>query len=182
MSTIEKIDELRGVPEIGKLYWVPAFEEKTSFGTLNIFPVYNHPHNDVENGQPETHYHIDYRFVKMHHRWHTINKHSYHHYPNGFRRYVPRGGQQLTYLALPLIRLEEWCPTPESLIAKSKLKRHCIHKGKCPHRGYDLSQVAPRDGVIRCPLHNLAFDAVTKQLLNNPSHPFIEGSDDPNIQ
>ena len=55
---------------------------------------------------------------------------------------------------------------PVRFIKNSKLKHKCIHKGKCPHRGYDLSNVDPIDNQIHCPLHGLIFDAETKKIIN----------------
>ena len=61
--------------------------------------------------------------------------------------------------------------TPVGLISRSKLKHKCIYKGKCPHRGYDLSQtISTYDinyggDVKLCPLHGLKFDAETGELL-----------------
>jgi len=73
------------------------------------------------------------------------------------------------------IREEHTSRTPVQLIRQSKLKHNCIHKGKCPHRGFDLSNVTPtlegigRDAieVITCPLHSLKFNATTKQLIEH---------------
>lgn len=31
----------------------------------------------------------------------------------------------------------------------------------CPHRGYPLNQISPREGKLICPLHGLAWDAQT---------------------
>ena len=46
-------------------------------------------------------------------------------------------------------------------------KDYYIHKGKCPHRGFDLSNEIPnKEGIITCPLHNLKFNAETKKLIN----------------
>jgi len=53
----------------------------------------------------------------------------------------------LEYHLLPVLNEDFTGITDVSLIEKSKLKNKCIHKGKCPHRGYDLSQVkADKDG------------------------------------
>jgi nitrite reductase/ring-hydroxylating ferredoxin subunit len=69
---------------------------------------------------------------------------------------------------LKKIHKKEKFITPVSLIKNSKLKHNCIHKGKCPHRGYDLSNEIPNEnGIITCPLHGLQFDKITKKLLTN---------------
>lgn len=123
-----------------------------------VFPVYDHPHNDIENGQKETHYHLDTRY---------IHKREIPLYSTHLRINFPlQLKQKFEFRELIKWRQEEIIATGVNLISKSKLKRNCIHKGKCPHRGYDLSQIEPIDGVITCPLHSLKFNSITKQLIN----------------
>ena len=136
-----------------------------------ITPVINSPHNDIENGQKEVHYHADFRFIKtenVHVDGSTIlrviNKHSKYYFCE-FIRPEEKVHGRLEYMALPVVSEEFAQGTPVGLIKNSKLKHKCIHKGKCPHRGYDLSQVKPSNGIITCPLHGLTFDSTTKQLL-----------------
>jgi hypothetical protein len=67
--------------------------------------------------------------------------------------------QKLEFRFLKKIRDDEKFKTGVSLISKSKLKHKCIHKGKCPHRGFDLSNEKPDENeIITCPLHSLMFD------------------------
>lgn len=129
----------------------------------SVIPLINHPHSDIENGQKEVHYHADYRY-------------------NG---YQPSLGERYKIDILynrpikdkyvlkhfDLIRYSEEFrdKTPVGLISKSKMKHKCIHKGKCPHRGFDLSGIEAVDGVITCPLHSLKFDAKTKKIIENGS-------------
>lgn len=122
---------------------LPVFPEK-------IMPLINHPHNDIENGQREVHYHADMRYIDF------TKSHLYH---NDTRINLPlKKDQRLEWRMLKIIDKNRHYVTPVNLIAKSKLKHKCIHKGKCPHRGYDLTNVKPRHGVITCPLHGLEFD------------------------
>ena len=127
---------------------------------LYVSPVINHPHSDKENGQKDIHYHLDYRFIRHNNDglFPTIqNKHSNHVFGKETR--PTQGYGKLEYFLLPVINTEFKGITPVNMIKKSKLKHKCIHKGKCPHRGYDLSQVeADRDGVKTCPLHGLKFN------------------------
>lgn len=118
----------------------------------NIIPVYNHPHSDKENGQKELHYHVDTRYTN------SIFK---------IRIDLPlKSNQKLEYCYLKKIRDKELRITSTNLIKNSKLKHKCIHKGKCPHRGYDLSNEIPdENGIITCPLHGLKFDR-NKKLIN----------------
>jgi len=127
---------------------------------MYVLPILNHPHNDVENGQKETHFHLDYRFIK--HKKDSefptvIKSHSLHVF--GTRTRPESNFGNLEYHLLPVINEEFVGATPVDNISKSTLKHHCIHKGKCPHRGYDLSQVeADKNGIKTCPLHGLKFN------------------------
>lgn len=143
-------------------------ERDTDF--LYVTPVIFHEHSDRENGQKEKHFHVDYRFVKTksveseYQTPHTINNHSKHTFVTEYR---PEKGVhgEIEWIKLPVIRPEFIGITHPKLIKNSKLKHKCIHKGKCPHRGMDLSQVPEKDGVITCPLHGLKFNAKTKELI-----------------
>lgn len=127
---------------------------------MHILPVINHPHNDIENGQTETHFHLDYRFLKHKNdgNFPTVkNKSTSIIFGGEVRPDVYFGS--LEYFSLPVINEDFTGITPKKLISKSKLKHKCIHKGKCPHRGYDLSQVkADEYGIKTCPLHGLMFN------------------------
>lgn len=115
---------------------------------------------------------MDYRFVRHDNIGNfpkAVNKHSKFYFVDKIRPEIDKDGR-LEYLELPVINEHFSGITPVGAITNVKLKHKCIHKGKCPHRGYDLSQVNPdRDGKITCPLHGLQFDALTKKLLNDPS-------------
>jgi len=123
-----------------------------------IIPVYNHPHSDKENGQKEVHYHVDSRYLD------PINSNIYG-WP--IRVSLPLNeNQKLEYQYLTRTGDHEKIITPVSLIKNSKLKHKCIHKGKCPHRGYDLSNEIPdQEGNITCPLHGLRFNK-KKEIIN----------------
>lgn len=136
--------------------------------SMFITPVINHPHNDKENGQSEAHFHIDYRFLKHKNDGNfptVINKDSKYYFGLEVRPQKELHGE-LQYFLMPVVNEDFVGVTDLDLIAKSKLKHNCIYKGKCPHRGYDLSQVKAIDGKIICPLHGLAFDAVSGVVLN----------------
>ena len=165
-----KVDELKEPLIVGKSYLVPCISYKvTDIGpydeeeiwrdTLDhtiyrnvvvvqdyIVPILNHPHNDVENGQKEIHSHIDDRFIS-----------SVFSYPTGTMRVTKTENQIIDYIAANCIRTDIKSRTQVSFIKSSKLKHKCIYKGKCPHRGMDLSQVVPIEGIITCPLHGLKF-------------------------
>lgn len=131
-----------------------------------FYPVIDHPHNDIENGQKDVHYHIDPRFMDIHKegRYTTDSR-------NPFMRIREDSILQKEYFMLmyngsSMINDSEGI-TPTKFISKSKLKHKCIHKGKCPHRGYDLSQVEAVAGVITCPLHGLQFNSDNLKLIEH---------------
>lgn len=187
---MEKIDELKHPPIIGKTYLVPCIisdpikvQSRTEYlifdsqemwmdedpntrtipiiEKIQITPIINHPHNDRENGQDYVHYHKDYRFQTPE-MWNYYIVNSI----GPDIRILFREKQNFRYLNLKCIRRTHGGITPVKMISKSKLKHQCIYKGKCPHRGMDLSQVVPIKGSITCPLHGLKFDSTTKKLIN----------------
>lgn len=184
---MEKVEDVKRPLKKGEVYFVPCIvregyteinhDEQELFMDLNplkryskniyVTPVFNLPHSDKESGQHEGHYHADYRFLKHDNNGefpNVRNKHSIYIFCEKVRLTEKIDGL-LEYFILPVINEDFKATTPNSFISKSKLKHKCIHKGKCPHRGMDLSQVGAIDGVITCPLHSLQFDAKTKQLL-----------------
>ena len=164
-----KIDELKSPPIIGKYYLVPCLKyedlayfkvdgkwikdeyylEKVQDYTYTYYvPIINHPHSDKENGQPEVHYHIDERF--------TPKKYSILNVEYNPKRIIKHSNIEIEYVVLQCNTNYQSSITPVSFISKSKLKHDCVYKGKCPHRGYDLSQEIPdENGIITCPLHGL---------------------------
>lgn len=167
MSKFLKVEEVKRPLKKGEEYLVPCII-KEEFGVMYITPVINHPHSDKENGQHEAHYHTDYRFVKHNGDKYVpipIRKHSKHYFAPLSRPQKDIDGT-LEYFVLPVINEEFAGITGVNLIRNSKLKHKCIHKGKCPHRGYDLSQVKPINGKITCPLHGLEFDEKSGKILN----------------
>ena len=162
---IQNIKDVKRPIEIDEYFLVPCITTMDEDLIPNITPVLYLKHNDVENGQKEYHYHIDTRFVKQ---GGVISKDA-----DRSTRYrflnIGRPNEKvhgkIEYFVLPVIDERFEYSTPINFIKKSKLKHKCIHKGKCPHRGYDLSQVKPVNGVITCPLHSLQFNAKTKKLI-----------------
>lgn len=132
---------------------------RTSRKIVKVIPLIDHLHNDKENGQPMPHYHIDSRFYKGGNLHYT----DLRVYPHELK-----SNEKLEYRELVQFREKHDLVTATSvrLISKSKLKHNCIHKGKCPHRGYDLTGVQPdKDGILTCPLHSLRFDTKNKNKL-----------------
>ena len=156
----------------GERFLVPCIIRRESVATLEerlyITPVINLPHADIENEQTEVHYHADYRFIKHRNNENfpiVENNHSRHYFCHSVRPEEKLHGE-LQYFILPVINESFTGITPVENIKKSKLKHKCIKHGRCPHKGYSLSQVKPIDGEITCPLHGLKFDEKTGKVLN----------------
>ena len=133
---------------------------RDSLLTKQIFiPLYDHPHNDVENGQREIHYHQNSKF-------NCDDSLYFKSYKSGRISFPFEDGEYLSYQYLEQIRDSEIFTTPLHLIKNTKLKHKCIHKNKCPHRGYNLSNELPdKNEIITCPLHGLKFDK-NKNIIN----------------
>lgn len=140
MMSIERVENLEHPPVIGKIYSVPCVFDTTS---NEYFPVYNYPHADKENGQPEIHYHIDTRFSEKH--------------PFSVRFATSKSNpRHVSYRDLMCVRNIEVGKTPASFIKNSKLPKVCKNADICPHRGYNLkSIVADAEGFKTCPMHGL---------------------------
>lgn len=164
----KRVEDMQRPLKKGEFYLVPCLVREEYGKKTVITPVINHPHNDIENGQANVHYHVDYRFVKLENDGDissVVRKHSKHYFVDRYRLEKGEDGD-LGYYVLPVVNEHFLGVTPVELIKNSRLKHKCIHKGKCPHRGYNLSQVLPKNGVITCPLHGLRFNEETKQLIN----------------
>lgn len=181
MINYQKVETIKRPLKLGEKYLVPCIVRKEEyqggfiddgFGYMApnyktrtyITPVINHPHSDRENGQNYVHYHVDFRFIKTE-NGRVVNNHSNHFFVESARPQDHIHGE-IEYVVLPVVNEQFDGITSVEHIKNSKLKHKCIHKGKCPHRGYDLSQVPSVDGIITCPLHGLKFDSETKVLLN----------------
>lgn len=155
---LEKVDELKRQVIIGETLLVPCIIQG-----CNFTPVINHPHNDIENGQPIPHYHADIRFIQFGQM--LIIKHNSRNY---FLKKDMRvdDNKNLQYLPLDVVRHQYGCPTPLDLIKYSKIKHKCIYRGKCGHRGYDLTNVQPdENNIIKCPLHGLKYHKDTGEMI-----------------
>lgn len=121
-----------------------------------IIPLIDHLHSDKENNQTESHYHVDTRYLEKERDYLQYDRIN----PNKLS-----DNEKIEYRLLKKHTNVFKGITPVQLISKSKLKHNCIHKGKCPHRGYDLTNVLPDEkGIITCPLHGLKFD-INKNLI-----------------
>lgn len=162
---------------LGEVFLVPCMVEEVKDAWLEkmeilyITPIIYHNHNDIENGQYHEHYHADYRFIKTGENGSPLTRHSVHKFGRHGSLDLPnirpqRGIHgQIKFIKLPVVNESFSQITHPVFIKNSKLKHKCIYKGKCPHRGYDLSQVKEINGEIICPLHGLRFDALNGKLI-----------------
>lgn len=140
--------------------WNDSFLNINKIKKQIILPLINHPHNDVENGQKEIHYHTDSRYFgnQPHLNSFCVPK-------NDFKHRIILDEYPIKVFKLIKYNNFHHGITPVELIKNSKLKHKCIYKGKCPHRGMNLDNVKSKNGIITCPLHGLQFNANTKNLI-----------------
>lgn len=149
--------------ELGEKLLVACLVKRDGERIISFTPIINHPHSDRENGQPEIHYHADYRFIKTQESNEVAEGFVVIDERDGFKSSKPiieKGiDGELEYHVLPVVSKHHNGLSLRFFIRNSKLKHKCIQNGKCPHRGYDLSQEKPVGGIITCPLHALEFHA-----------------------
>ncbi len=167
----QKVDEIKRPLIVGEKLLVPCLckvNYNHKWNVFDVIPVINLPHSDIENGQYDIHYHVDYRFVDFNKKSGSKQK--------GYSKYInvidPTGGRinkdtfgDIQYIVLPVKNKNHSLATAIELIQNSQLTHNCIHKGKCPHKGYDLSQEVSVNGIITCPLHGLKFDVSNNNVL-----------------
>lgn len=159
----ENVENIKRQLIIGEVFNVACLVKRDISNKITSFiPVINTPHTDKENGQPESHYHVDYRFVLTKESRERGEGYLVIDERDGFKESQKARVEQfidgeLEFHNLPVINENHNGLSQRFFIRNSKLKHKCIHKGRCPHRGYDLSQEKPVNGIITCPLHALEF-------------------------
>ena len=181
IKSISEVD----FPEIGKIYMVPGI--KTHIGGKYMFlPILGTFHEDHEIGNSEYHLHYDERFLtdKMDE---FINYGGLQEIPvtgitddDGVRLVYPEDancyGQFPTPEEFPFLCVKQFTDRSSirprwyhSLFVKMKRKNKDkldLKCKKCPHKGFPLNGVIPKDGILTCPGHLLKWDAETGELLN----------------
>lgn len=167
----EKVDKIKRPLKLGEIFNVPCIVKRDGNDIVCFTPVINTPHSDNENGQPEIHYHTDYRFIKIKESKNISEGFIITDDRIGFKNSIGRLSKDidglLEYHNLPVINENHNGITQQFFIRNSKLKHKCIQKGKCPHRGHDLSQEKSVNGIITCPLHGLQFNSETGDIIKD---------------
>lgn len=167
-NNYDKVENIKRPLKLGEKFMVTCLVKREQDKIIAFTPVIDRPHTDLENGQPEVHYHADYRFILTEETKSNSEGFIVIDERDGFKLSKPRVEKgidgEIEYHILPVVSEEHNGLAQQLFIRNSKLKHKCIHKGKCPHRGYDLSQEKAVDGIITCPLHSLKFDAKTGKI------------------
>ena len=182
---MERIDDLREPPAVGRIYLVPTVRYRIYEYTAD-WPVIGPKHTDAEIiGFPHPHYHMDVRFVSKRHAECLVGRSLWTArdiymiaaaVPLSIR--VPGGGIEphppIIYRRRKCIRAgrhpERWAPWHVDLTnAYADASIVQTPAGPvCPHKGAPLGSIAPdADGVITCPLHGLRFCAKSGRCLGN---------------
>lgn len=179
---MERVDELKSPPVIGKYYLVPCVQNDTTMDSTLWdwwIPIIGPPHDDAAIiGLDVIHYHHDVRF--------TGRRMIYNLTDRVMRRGSKIADEFIARLAMIRILPADWAigtvvyrrmkclrempDFPDKIRgqtaswssplqnAYSDQRLQC---GKCPHRGIDLSSMPSDGGLIRCPGHGLIWDAKT---------------------
>lgn len=192
---MRRIDELGmgEAPVVGETYLVPCMNItgikypdvfKSQFlegqSKMTHVPVIGPAHSDPDlpgAGGEKEHIHLDTRFMGPEHlqTW-DISESKFH---NDFGQpYIPivphtPDGYPETFLH-PMKCYRE---TPDHhgtilggehySVLETEMEKHPLKLDKpvCPHRGAPLGGIAPKDGIIHCPLHGLGWCAKTGNLV-----------------
>lgn len=172
MNNCLSVNEVKRPLKIGEVLLVTCLVKRNmnSGRIISFTPIIDNPHSDIENGQPEIHYHADYRFILTEETKENGQGFIVIDEREGFNLSKPRveegiDGEKEVH-ALPVVSEEHKAIAQLLFIRNSKLKHKCIQKGKCPHRGHDLTQERAINGIITCPLHGLEFDEKTGYMTN----------------
>jgi hypothetical protein len=106
----------------------------------------------IKNGQDDEHYHLDDRF-----EYYDCINDSFHKIGIPVRIF-PSEYSDATIILHPMVAINEFISTETStdLIIESELNMKNLKYDKCPHKGYDLTNVPiDRNGFKKCPMHGL---------------------------
>jgi hypothetical protein len=137
------------------------------------FPVLDIAHKDGIYGQPNSHYHVDWRFVLEQH----IEAQE-----RAFKHLYPRfqDAENLHYFApvmetevvkeeyIPLLYKRHFREFPQSQgfnTLKDIMKDVQMKNMKCPHHNYDMKSCQVIDGIVTCPMHGLQWNVNTGKLV-----------------
>jgi hypothetical protein len=159
--------------EIGRSYVVPVADTVVA-GVAGLFPLFGPRHDDAAHLDfPRPHWHIDWRLVRKKTyeevvdafvgRWINGRSLVFAHviYADLTIQIEPRRMKCLRdfapYPVLPTSSKRKEFAALEAAYANHRLGPRMI----CPHKGADLSSVAPVDGCVTCPLHGLTWNLKT---------------------
>ncbi len=180
MSNLIKVEDLTSPPEVGKFYQVLCVNDTES--PKLWFPIRGPLHNDVEIlGCTNLHWHYDWRFMSiplmMSLGMTPFDERDIEDAP--LRIFVKLDADKIEYRPKKCQHSDLKFPFPSSTYATDidgewttrrvrlgiidalyqAFKGQSLECGRCPHRGYDLTQVpSSPDGKKQCPLHGLKFN------------------------
>lgn len=144
---LEIVNEKKQELIVGKEYLVPCFNT----GKF-VIPILLHLHDDKENGQDDEHYHLDDRF-----EYYDCVNDSYHKVDIPVRIF-PKEYNDATIILHPMVAIRETITTetPTIAIIESELNMRNLKNNKCPHKGFDLTNIiVDKNGFRKCPMHGL---------------------------
>lgn len=165
MSEAYKIGEMHYVKCVKIRQW---FHTKHGMGMSNFktgtwVPVIGELHNDEEIIKfPHDHYHVDWRFVNDTDFFSILPSH-----PLGVVVIEESIIEEKIMCKKVLRDMPEYPEKVKFRIAlEKKYKEAKLKKGRCPHKGADISSISPdENGNIVCPLHGLKFCGLSKKVI-----------------
>jgi hypothetical protein len=176
----EHINDIEGLPEIGKLYRVPcvtAHTQRTPGGSIHDVAVIGTIHQDkFYFGVTWKHIHFDLRFITGSvEKWLRLEMADYEpdHAMLRWALHVDDIGAQYERV-MPCVRqmpVLPWSQCGEGMaeLLQQRLgadKRKLSKCNRCPHRGTPLNGMQVSDkGIVVCPAHGLAFNVKTREMV-----------------
>jgi phenylpropionate dioxygenase-like ring-hydroxylating dioxygenase large terminal subunit len=161
MPKLQRIDQLSAPPVEGQNYLVPVVHGQWMSQT-GWWPVMGEIHEDAKFFHfRQQHYHLDRRFLAREALADAAVGAPLH-----AREDVPLSGvewkrRRCHRADIPFPTYPHAVRELQDALAGAQCPRSPHGGWICPHRRFDLSTVAPKDGVLLCPLHGLRVDAAT---------------------
>ena len=179
---IQRVEDLKEPPVVGRYYMVPCVEVQTGVSGLSagFWPVTGPQHEDHDViGFPYRHWHVDLRFLSAQQagekamQWGSVlttERKTWCFWPGpGDIEGIPGIATQVTMQRRRCMRTAEWFPRLRALWMSELEQKHesCVVKcGKCPHRGLPLESLPRERGdIVTCPGHGLRWDLKTGKLV-----------------
>ena len=164
MRKLQLVDDLDAPPIVGRMYLVRCVLW-TDASPPRWMPLLGQEHEDADLGVPCPHRHYDLRFVQARDLGGCTPERYMH------RLHVSKDGERIEIRRKRCVRVQPTFPFPPESAAIPRFERRHAAKvaedcRRCPHRGFDLTQVPVDAGGGKvCPGHGLRWNVQTGELM-----------------